>query len=92
MTGEDDGPGRVGPEPEPQRPRPDRAGETGDAATVPPRRRHRRAYGGTAPARAQEEALDAVLPRSPDDQDTGWGERSDGGDDERLRREVPPHW
>ena len=32
-----------------------------------------------------------VLPRSPDESDSGWGE-PDSDDDERLRREVPPHW
>ncbi|MFI2753309.1 hypothetical protein ACGIF2_07725 [Cellulomonas sp. P22] len=29
--------------------------------------------------------------RSADDSDTGWGERTDSNDD-RLLRDVPPHW
>ncbi|MCC2307171.1 hypothetical protein [Cellulomonas chengniuliangii] len=29
--------------------------------------------------------------RSADDSDTGWGDGSDSND-ERLRRDVPPHW
>jgi hypothetical protein len=35
-----------------------------------------------------------VLPdRGTDDTDRGWGEPPDDDDpDERLRREVPPHW
>jgi len=35
-----------------------------------------------------------VLPsRGADDTDQGWGERPEDDDpDERLRREVPPHW
>lgn len=38
---------------------------------------------------------DEVLPeRSSDDTDLGWGEQPDdeSADDERLRREKPPHW
>lgn len=30
--------------------------------------------------------------RSADDSDTGWGERSDDANDDRLLRDVPPHW
>jgi hypothetical protein len=34
-----------------------------------------------------------VLPlRSLDDSDTGWGERDEPDDDERLREDRPPHW
>jgi hypothetical protein len=34
-----------------------------------------------------------VLPvRSLDDSDTGWGERAEPDDDERLREDRPPHW
>jgi len=47
-------------------------------------RRHRRVV--------RPGADDPVLPRSPDDSDVGWGERPDPDDDERWRREVPPHW
>jgi len=33
-----------------------------------------------------------VLPTVTDDErDVGWGEAPEGDDDERLRREVPPH-
>ena len=35
---------------------------------------------------------DPVLPRSPDESDVGWGGRAEDDDDERFRREVPPHW
>ena len=42
--------------------------------------------GDQAPAGA-----DRVLPRSPDESDVGWGGRAED-DDERFRREVPPHW
>ncbi|HEY0186907.1 MAG TPA: hypothetical protein VGC67_05420 [Cellulomonas sp.] len=30
--------------------------------------------------------------RSADDSDTGWGEQGTGSNDERLLRDVPPHW
>ena len=30
--------------------------------------------------------------RSLDDSDTGWGERDEPDDDERLRQDQPPHW
>jgi hypothetical protein len=34
-----------------------------------------------------------VLPeRSSDECDLGWGERPEPDDDERLRRDRPPHW
>lgn len=34
-----------------------------------------------------------VLPqRSRDETDTGWGERAEPDDDERLRQERPPHY
>lgn len=44
------------------------------------------------PARPKDEPL--VPERSADDSDAGWsGTRSDEPtDDERLQREVPPHW
>ena len=64
---------------------------TGEA----PRRRGRRraVHPGTgAAARQGPEGGDApVLPRSPDESDVGWGEPVPD-DEERLRREVPPHW
>ena len=52
-----------------------------DEAQVPPT-----PDGDRAPASA-----DRVLPRSPDESDVGWGGRPED-DDERFRREVPPHW
>jgi hypothetical protein len=30
--------------------------------------------------------------RSADDSDTGWGERGEDSNDDRLLRDVPPHW
>jgi hypothetical protein len=33
----------------------------------------------------------AIPVRSADDSDVGWGESSDANDD-RLRRDKPPHW
>lgn len=69
-----------------------------DPATQPVRpaprpRRRRRAVGGTAP-RGDGAVTDPVTgePRSADDADVGWGDRPDGGDDERFLRDVPPHW
>ncbi|MBC7292420.1 MAG: hypothetical protein H5T83_13940 [Actinotalea sp.] len=74
----------------------DRPGTTGTPATAggpdagpARRRRHRRAVGGTAPTEA---AVPDALGRSRDDTDEGWGERPGGDDDERILREVPPHW
>jgi hypothetical protein len=29
---------------------------------------------------------------SGDDSDLGWGDQPDPDDDERLRRDRPPHW
>ena len=43
-----------------------------------------------APKRIVDDA--PLIPdRSADDSDTGWGDGSDSND-ERLRRDVPPHW
>jgi hypothetical protein len=37
-------------------------------------------------------ALGGSLPEgTSDERAEGWGERADGSDDDRLRREVPPH-
>ncbi|WP_223148446.1 hypothetical protein, partial [Actinotalea sp. JY-7885] len=72
------------------------AGPPPDGAAVPPppvvprRRRHRRATGGTA-APGTEAPDSSVLPRSPDASDAGWGDAPESNDD-RLRRDVPPHW
>jgi len=43
----------------------------------------------------QPSSRDAVLPeQTSDDTDLGWGEQPDdeAAEDERLRREKPPHW
>ncbi|NLE70843.1 MAG: hypothetical protein GX609_01935 [Actinomycetales bacterium] len=55
-------------------------------------RRPRRAVRPATHEPARDPAAEPVLPRSPDESDVGWGERPDSDDDERLRREVPPHW
>ena len=39
----------------------------------------------------QVDDLPLIPDRSADDSDTGWHESSDSND-ERLRRDVPPHW
>lgn len=52
-----------------------------------PRRGRRRAVGGTGTPGDEPRA-----PRAVEDTDAAWGERPDDGDDERLLREVPPHW
>ncbi|MEV7973399.1 hypothetical protein [Cellulomonas sp. NPDC089187] len=63
---------------------------TDSADPAPPQstpRRHRRAV------RRGGETQDQVTPqRSTDDGDTGWGERPADSNDERLLRDVPPHW
>lgn len=44
---------------------------------------------------AQPPALDddrALPVRSLDDGDVGWGESAADSNDDRLRRDVPPHW
>jgi hypothetical protein len=36
---------------------------------------------------------DAVLPeQTSDDTDRGWGEEPEEDDDERLKKDKPPHW
>lgn len=57
---------------------------------APRRRGHRRAVGGTAPPGAG--GVPTALGRSRDDTDEGWGDRPAPDDDDRLLREVPPHW
>lgn len=56
----------------------------GDAADAAPRRRRRRAV---RPG-VEEQATDV---RAWEDDDRAWGDTTTG-DDDRLRREVPPHW
>ena len=44
------------------------------------------------PSDRGETAAEPALPiRSLDDSDIGWGESTDAND-ERLRRDKPPHW
>ncbi|WP_225755329.1 hypothetical protein [Actinotalea sp. Marseille-Q4924] len=69
-----------------------RADASGASGAVPRRRGHRRATGGTAPPGTTAAPAPAGLGRSPDDTDEGWGDRPGGDDDERILREVPPHW
>lgn len=71
--------------------RPDLDGRADDA---PRGRTHRRAVGGTVPVGTGHGGVPGpdALGRSRDDTDEGWGERATPDDDERLRREVPPHW
>ncbi len=53
----------------------------------------------TDPRSGPQRAITAPVPaddlwrttRSADDSDVGWGD-TDGSNDERLRREKPPHW
>lgn len=50
---------------------------------------------GRPPTRPRRRPADdaPLLPtRSADDSDTGWGDHDDGSNDDRLTREVPPHW
>ncbi|GAB2698862.1 VOC family protein [Thalassiella azotivora] len=46
---------------------------------------------GPTPPRSGARAEPVIPDRSADDRDEGWGERAED-DDERWRREVPPHW
>ncbi|MGW6131993.1 hypothetical protein ACWFNE_18385 [Cellulomonas sp. NPDC055163] len=47
-----------------------------------------------APRPSARPVADAPLipTRSADDSDAGWGERTEDADDDRLLRDVPPHW
>lgn len=58
-----------------------------DSPQSPAPRRHRRVV------RRGGEDQEPVTPRrSADDSDTGWGDRPTESNDERLLRDVPPHW
>lgn len=48
--------------------------------------------GSRSDAHRRRAATEPVLPGSKDGSDEGWGDHGDVDDDERLRREVPPHW
>ena len=52
-----------------------------------PARRHTTGV-HTGPMHGPDEHLPLT---TSDEQDTGWGERPEQDDDERLLREVPPH-
>lgn len=79
--------------PDPQRreqQRPDRARP--DAQSTDPQPADPRPTGqATAPRRAVPD-VPLIPTRSADDSDTGWGERADDANDDRLLRDVPPHW
>lgn len=81
----------VDPAPDPGR-GPDTAGEPADAAggaKASPSRRRRKRQRVVRPGVGDE----PVIPgRSADDTDVGWHEGADDSNDERLRRDVPPHW
>ncbi|UZN04236.1 hypothetical protein [Cellulomonas sp. S1-8] len=49
---------------------------------------------GSRPASAGPDAVDDPWQamRSADDTDGGWGREEPTSDDDRLRREKPPHW
>jgi hypothetical protein len=62
---------------------------TADDST--PRAAQRRATASRA-GRAAPDPFGDVLPDGTRDEEVaGWGERGHDGDDDRLRREVPPH-
>ena len=44
---------------------------------------------GRAPGQGQRPE---PVRRAPDDEDVGWGARSDDTNDDRLTRDRPPHW
>ena len=50
-------------------------------------RRHRRVV-----RQGGEDAAPVTPRRSVDDSDTGWGDRPQESNDDRLLRDVPPHW
>lgn len=62
----------------------DVVGPTGPAPARRPRRRVVRPGAGDPDP--------SVRLRAPDDLDVGWHPVPDDADDERLRRDVPPHW
>ncbi|WP_263117803.1 hypothetical protein [Cellulomonas sp. RIT-PI-Y] len=53
----------------------------------PAPRRHRRVV-----RRGGEDLGPDTPRRSADDSDTGWGDRPSESNDDRLIRDVPPHW
>lgn len=70
------------------------APDPGEGSRTRRARGPRRATGGTVGEVAGTPADgSSLLPgRSADDTDTGWNDRAGDVDDERLLREVPPHW
>ena len=66
------------------------SGPTGGAVTFPAAPGPGGEDGGSG--RTEERPPARSTDRSADDTDTGWGERPTEDDDERLLRDVPPHW
>ncbi|MGO8888063.1 MAG: hypothetical protein ACLPUO_20700 [Streptosporangiaceae bacterium] len=58
-------------------------------ADVPPKQPPRQRASADSPDPDDKPALPL---RSMDETDTGWGERPEPDDDERLRLDRPPHW
>ncbi|MDT0167043.1 hypothetical protein Q9R32_15940 [Actinotalea sp. AC32] len=81
MDADDDGVGSGPPDDE----------GTGETPAVPRRRGPRRATGGTPATTTPADGARDPFGVSRDDTDEGWGGRG-GDDDERILREVPPHW
>ncbi len=75
----------LSPLPEEQRASTDdaRAGEREGGTTMSPAARR--------PRHRVPDDTPVIPERSADDSDLGWGDGSDSNDD-RLRRDVPPHW
>lgn len=64
-------------------------GEPSTSADAPPSPAADRRTGAT-PSTAADDLWRTT--RSADDSDHGWGREDAGPDDDRLRREKPPHW
>ncbi len=80
------GPGRTSPTAESP------TAESAEGSDRTPGTRARAATDHPAPPAAPVRDDAPLLPdRSADDSDTGWGEGPDSNDD-RLLRDVPPHW
>lgn len=48
--------------------------------------------GATPPERRPVDDTPLIPSRSADDSDTGWGDDRSDSNDDRLLRDVPPHW
>jgi high-mobility group nucleosome-binding domain-containing protein 2 len=65
--------------------------------TEKPARKHRRAQlpavPGTDPTPQAVGRRSSTAPvRATEDTDQAWGDRQGEGNDEQLKRDVPPHW